>query len=220
VNETLFGGKRGGLLEKALIRAREMLEEEIGMFLLATDAILGKEVAEEEVEERDKGINLGEKEIRRMIISHLALNPEHDLPTSLALMSVVIDIERIGDFAKSIVELSEISKERLLSGRYAEYCLRLRDRLVELFRLTIDALVDEDVEKGREVMTRSPLVKEESERIIREVMEDKKATASLGATLSLLFWYFRRIAAHLSNVASAVVKPVDEIGFDDEGVTR
>jgi phosphate transport system protein len=214
--ETLFERRKEGLLNKALLQAGKMLEEEIGMFLLATDSILGKKVAEGEVEERDKGINLGEKEIRRMIVAHLALNPEYDLPVSLALMSVVVDIERIGDFTKSIVELGKISRERLLSGKYADYCLKLREQLVQLFQLTIDAFLKEDIEKGRKVMVTCPMVKEESERIVHEVMEDEGASAGIGATVSLLFWYFRRIAAHLSNVASAVVKPVDEIGFDDE----
>ena len=34
--------------------------------------------------------------------------------------------------------------------------------------------------------------------------------------LTLLARYFRRVSAHLSNIASSVVNPFDEIGFDDE----
>ena len=51
-------------------------------------------------------INAYEREVRRKVFTHLAVTGERDLHAGLVLVSVVIDIERIGDYTKNIVELA------------------------------------------------------------------------------------------------------------------
>ena len=46
----------------------------------------------------DKKINSFERDVRRKVMTHLAISGSQDLGSGLILTSVVIDIERIGDY--------------------------------------------------------------------------------------------------------------------------
>jgi phosphate uptake regulator len=59
-----------------------------------------------DIAEKDETINVGERMVRRMVAQHLTINPEQDLPSSLVLISIVHDVERIGDYTKGLIELS------------------------------------------------------------------------------------------------------------------
>ena len=55
--------------------------------------------------ERDGEVNELERTIRRQVVTHLAVpGSDADLPYSLLLISLVKDVERLGDYAKNLAE--------------------------------------------------------------------------------------------------------------------
>ena len=100
----------------------EMLEADREMFLAAASSLREHDDARIELDiyARDQMINAYEREVRRKVFTHLTLNRESSLHAGLVLVSVVIDIERIGDFTKNIVELALHHPNRLVCGPFED----------------------------------------------------------------------------------------------------
>ena len=62
--------------------------------------------------ERDVEVNTLERTIRKQVVAHLAIHANTpNLPYCLLLMSLVKDIERIGDYAKNLSEVMDIQPD-------------------------------------------------------------------------------------------------------------
>jgi Na+/phosphate symporter len=149
-----------------------------------------------------------------MIFEHLALNPSQDLPASLALISVVHDVERIGDYCKSLIEIGQWSHVCSSDSRYGEMCRNLFTSITPLFPQALEALRESDADLARQVMRQHEEIKAQTDQVFAVAMEDEEANRdtllhALGARL------LRRVSAHLSNVASSVANPLDRLGDDE-----
>ena len=98
--------KSDSLYEQALNRCHEMLEIDSQMFNESIKSLRNSDSSEIPIDifEMDKKINAFEREVRRKIMTHLSISGNKDLGSGLILISVVIDIERIGDLATNIAE--------------------------------------------------------------------------------------------------------------------
>ena len=67
----------------------------------------------------DKKINEFERDVRRKVMTHLVVSGNQYLGAGLILVSVVVDIERMGDYTKNIYELAIQHPKRLSAGNYA-----------------------------------------------------------------------------------------------------
>ena len=101
--------------EDALARMGDDFSEMLALsYGLTLDAgrILFQEASEghhrAELSKRDVQINKVQREIRKQVITHLTLNKDRgDVPYCLLLMSIVKDVERLGDYAKNLAEIRE-----------------------------------------------------------------------------------------------------------------
>ena len=103
----LFGGQN--LIEDAYDTTVTMLETDFEMFKAARHSLRESETAELpiDVRKKDKQINKYEREVRRNVLTHLTVAGTANLVPGLVLVSIVIDVERIGDYTKNIVDLAE-----------------------------------------------------------------------------------------------------------------
>ncbi len=211
--------KKKDLLRQSLDEAYKMMEKAEEMFKFATEVLFEKQSEAKDIYIQDQLINRYEIDIRRKILEHLSINPREDITSSLILTSVVIDIERIGDFSKNIIELARIYPERLTGRKYVPEILKLREKVDELFNLTKKSFREEDIEKGKIVMGQHARIAKECdsmlERLIKdERRRDKQAIACDRAIVcALAARYLKRVSAHLKNVASSVVNPFQRLGF-------
>ena len=208
--------KTRGLLLQALEETRGMLKREEKMFSAAVDSLMYNREADIDLNQYDKEINRGEKMVRRMMLEHLTVNPKQDLPACLVLISIVIDVERIGDYSKSIFELGRLYDEELVSDKYVDECHKMRQMIHPMFQQTIDGFIESRLDEAKGVMDKHKEIKANCDRLIRALVTDGDLPGGKSVVLTLLARYFRRVSAHLSNIASSVVNPFDEIGFDDE----
>ena len=101
---TLF--KSEGPLQEAYDEAILALRESHSMFDDAVAHLHSEGVMETDIYKRDRRINKYERSVRRKIVTHMSVSSKPDINLGLILTSIVIDIERIGDYTKNIVELA------------------------------------------------------------------------------------------------------------------
>lgn len=114
--------KKDTLMDRAYQRSFEMLDITREMFLKAKESLRFREgsAGDIDVREKDKQINSYEREVRRNVFNHLAVSGPEKLPSGLVLISIIIDIERIGDYTKNMVDLALNHPSRLYGGKFEE----------------------------------------------------------------------------------------------------
>ena len=67
----------------------------------------GKKSEIKALKKRDQEINNFQKNVRKKVITHFAVsNDMNHLPNGLVLLNIVVDIERVGDYTKNILDLA------------------------------------------------------------------------------------------------------------------
>ncbi|MCK5641451.1 MAG: PhoU domain-containing protein, partial [Gammaproteobacteria bacterium] len=112
--------KKDTLMDQAYQRSFMMLDLTREMFLKAKESLRFREDTDVDLDVRDKDleINKYEREVRRNVFNHLVVGGKADLPSALVLVSIIIDIERIGDYTKNIVGLALDHPGKLKGGKY------------------------------------------------------------------------------------------------------
>jgi phosphate transport system protein len=197
----------GTMLENA-----QTMFQEVGAFLLKGEK---RQDLSKRIYALDKKINSRERDIRRRIVKHLAIQPDEDVGSCLVLMSVVKDAERLGDYCKNFLEAAELIKEPADRKPYQDRFSELFTQVDQTFNLCRDAFVNSDEEKAKRIMKSERKIGAQFDRTI-----EKLATSSLppneAVCSALIARYFKRIVAHLSNIASSVVVPVSDIDFSEK----
>ena len=206
--EILQGPKRT-LVSDAIDEVLAMVQRAEQMFAASCGTLLDDRQAAD-LSRDDESINVGERMVRRLIFQHLMVNPQRDLPASLALLSIVHDVERLGDYAKSLAELNQWDELRRPGSRYGEACRELHGMIAPLFALASQAVRDSDADAARSLMQRHTEVKLRTDEMVTSAMADTGANRDT-VLYSLAARYLRRVSAHLSNVASSVVNPLDQL---------
>jgi phosphate transport system protein len=208
------GGDRLAHVEEVLQR---MFADDRHAFDLAMSALLGGAAPDsvgDELRATDHAVNEAEREIRRELVVHASVHGGVDTPAVLVYMSIVKDVERVGDYAKNIFDLAR-DGVTLRDDPDAPALLALRDEVSRLITRVGDIFRRSDTEEAREVLARGDeLLDEFDHRVSALVRGDDQGTHAVAT--ALLHRYLKRIVAHLLNVLSAVVMPVDRLDYFDE----
>src|SRR5690625_4624904 len=110
--------QKDDLYTQALQESYKMLDMDLEMFEASVETLRRSPVGEIPIDiyKMDKQINSYEREVRRKVMTHLSISGPANLSAGLVLVSVVIDIERIGDYAKNIYTLAKSHPARLHGG--------------------------------------------------------------------------------------------------------
>jgi phosphate uptake regulator len=211
----LFG--KENLLDQAIATTIKMLESDREMFVASVDSLRKRDDANLsfDIYEKDKQINAYEREVRRNVLTHLTVAGTANIVPGLVLVSIVIDVERIGDYTKNIVELASAHPTRLTGGIYEDDLADIEQIVTERFDRLNKIIGDMDIEEAKAVMSDHRNISARCDRILPEIIneKDKTLTAGNAVTLALYFRYLKRIGAHLTNIASSIVNPFPRIGF-------
>jgi phosphate uptake regulator len=213
--ERLFGtGKTSALVEASFRDISTMLQQSARMLDHSLAALLDHEELKVDLEDMDDVVDEGERMVRRSVLQHLSVNPQHDLVASLVLVSMVQDAERIGDFARGLAEVVGLAKSRR-EGPLAEELRSLAARVRPLFEASEKAFREDDAEGAREVIAKHRGIKADLIAFTQRIA-DSDLTADMALVYGSAARILRRISAHLSNIASTVVQPYDRIRHGDE----
>jgi phosphate uptake regulator len=201
------------LIVRAAQRADEALERARTLSEAAFAALLDGTKPDQDLYELDRQINDDEITVRRMVLEHLAANPKGDLAAGVVLISTIIDIERVGDYAKNVYEQSERLGEPWPAKDGFTEVRSLVEDLNKVFRETALAVHAGDRELARTTMDRQYELNQNCEKLLDEVSDATQLSAREVVVLALTIRYVKRMGAHLSNLASSIVNPFDRIGF-------
>ncbi len=213
--------KKDTLMDRSYKRSFMMLDLTREMFLKAKESLRFREDRDVDlnVRDRDLEINKYEREVRRNVFNHLVVGGKADLPSALVLVSIIIDIERIGDYTKNIVELAIDHPGKLTGGKFEEDLQRVEaaveDNLVQTracFETGDRNLALELLEKYKWV---NDVCDDTLEGLIKEA--DKDIRPGDAVALGIYFRWLKRINSHLRNITTSVVNPFDRIGFEPNG---
>lgn len=187
-------------------------------FDAAINTVLGgtaPEAVGKDIRKTDRSINKAERRIRRALIVHASTRgAAADIGSILVLMSITKDIERVGDYAKNIWDLADNGVDMTADDDVDE----LRKRRDAVSRLITDAsqiFATQDVEAAHATIQAADDLMDEFDAEIARLVTTE-APGSRAVPRALLYRYLKRITAHLMNVLSAVVMPVDRLDYYDE----
>jgi len=167
----------------------------------------------------DREVNRLEKGIRKRIVEHLSIQGSVDLPASLVLMSVVKDAERLGDYAKNIFEITELLEKPLDKNIFEDLFGDLDKKIINEFSQTRAAFIESDEKIARDILIIEREIVKTCDEILSKLAKSNFPT-NTAVCLTLLARYFKRTAAHLTNIASSVILPISDLDFFDERLRR
>lgn len=170
--------------------------------------------------DRDKRINYLERKIRRRVVSRLSLHSSQaEIPSALIFMNVVKDGERIGDYIKNLHDVGEMMPREPDRELYRQWLAEPSTTIATLFDKTRQAFQESNEAVAGQVIKTAKEQGRRYEKLIREITTSTIATHD-AVCLVLVLRFYKRVVAHMSNIASTVVMPVDMIDFYDEDVYR
>ncbi len=208
--------KSDNLFMQALNQSYEMLEIAHEMFKEAVESLRHTDTdVDVETKKKDKIINKYEREVRRKVITHLSVQGGGDLPAGMVLITIIIDIERIGDYTKNILDLATLHISKLESTDFLETITAVEQSVESMFVRTLECLKNNDEELALQLMAENKDVGKTCDEVISKLIKEEYPDLSVSdaVSLALYFRYLKRINSHLKNITSSVVNPFDRIGF-------
>jgi phosphate transport system protein len=209
--------RAGEGLEDAFEEFHQMLDHAHWMFTQA-NAALNRQIEVDSLRDplylRDQEINQLLREIRGRIVRHLTINPGMDVAASLALMSVAKDAERIGDYCKNVFEVARFYSEEFHVASYHDPLEAIRKDTEQLFTSVSDAFQRSDNAAAREARHAAVEIRGRCDDIIEQLLKDRENIRTHEAVAySLLARHYKRVAAHLANICTAVLGKVEKLDF-------
>ena len=146
--------RRDNLMAQAGTECAEMLDLCHGMVTAAVQSLRQRDDAAIDIDvyELDKKLNAFERDVRRKVMTHLSLGHSSDIASGLVLVSIVIDLERIGDYSKNIHDLARNHPKRLHGGVIEDDLGALEQEALANFDRTVKAFKGGDMDEARSLM--------------------------------------------------------------------
>ena len=197
-----------------------MLEKTHGMFRESLKLLRDGEPAEARLSiyEEDRIVNERQMEVRRKVLRYLAITGTVDLLPGLVLISIVIDIERIGDYTKNITELAMAQPGKLTCGSFETRVRNLEETVERLFCEVRPLLTSSNRQAARELCDDCSWIRKGADDILTELIKGADESLSRGQTAAIALYvrYLKRVGAHLLNILSSIVNPFERIGYREE----
>lgn len=196
---------------------QQMLGDDRHSFDLAISALLSganPEAVGPDLSQTDQRVNEAEQRIRRELIVHASARSAMSAPATLVYMSLVKDVERIGDYAKNIFDLAAEGID-LSSADDREELYAIAKRVSEMITQSGKVFAANDVDRARELSVAGNGMLDDFDRRVNALLSSDEL-ASIAVPRALLYRYQKRIVSHLMNLLSAVFMPVDRLDYFDE----
>ncbi len=168
------------------------------------------------LKKRDAEINVFQQDVRRKVVTHYAVSQSlKDLPSGLVLLNMVVDVERVGDYTKNILDLSLYYKDTIRAEDFSEDLAEIEKEVSSRFEKTIKAINSQDAEVAKSLMSSYKDVVSASDEIVKSCISGDISLGNESKTASLALYarYLKRIAAHLKNISTILVNPFEAVGY-------
>lgn len=194
-------------LNKEMIDMGRMIVQSIAMAIEALtdkDDILAKRIME-----GDDQVDHAQKKIENICFNLLIQQQPvaRDLRTVTAAMKMVTDMERIGDHAADISEMTILMGKESPIDKF-QHINKMASETVIMLNHSIEAYVERDKEKAKEVIVHDDVVDQLFDEVKKDIINlIQKGSGDAEDALDLLMVakYFERIGDHATNIAEWVI---------------
>ena len=194
-------------LNKEMIDMGRMIVQSIAMAIEALtdkDDILAKRIMV-----RDDQVDHAQKKIENICFNLLIQQQPvaRDLRTVTAAMKMVTDMERIGDHAADISEMTILMGKESPIDKF-QHINKMASETVIMLNHSIEAYVERDKEKAKEVIEHDDVVDQLFDEVKKDIINlIQKGSGDAEDALDLLMVakYFERIGDHATNIAEWVI---------------
>ena len=140
-----------------------------------------------------------------------------NIGSGLVLINIIVDIERIGDYSKNILDLAKHYPRKFVSEKFSENLSIIERVVIDRFSTTIQAVENMDEKIADDLITsyRNDLGKISDKIVASSISGEIEIDKENGtASVALYARYLKRIGAHLKNITSSVVNPFESIGYN------
>ncbi|MDD5823714.1 MAG: phosphate signaling complex protein PhoU [Firmicutes bacterium] len=130
-----------------------------------------------------------------------------DLRTVTAAMKMVTDMERIGDHAADISEITVLMGQNSPVEKY-DHIRKMASETMMMLNHSIEAYVEKDIPKAEEVIAHDDIVDKlfsEAKKDVIKLILDEPNEGEEATDLLMIAKYFERIGDHATNIAEWVI---------------
>lgn len=206
------------MLNQEMMHMGTMIEERIQK---AIEALIdGNTDLAKEIMDSDNEVDREQKIIESVCFNLLMQQQPvaRDLRVISAAMKMVTDMERIGDHAADISEMTIMMQSTSYPSQLEDIKKMASETILMLIR-SIEAYVEKDMEKARKVIAHDDVVDELFDRNKSDIIEmiHKDPTQGEQAVdLLMIAKYFERIGDHATNIAEWVIFALDDKKINTE----
>ena len=205
-------------LHVQLITLGSYCEKAISLSAKAISAVQNEEMARQ-VFDTDRDIDAKEREIENLCMSLLLHQHPvaRDLREISAALKMVSDMERIGDQAADIADLSLYIAKNATS--IPETITKMAEDTVTMVTESVDSFVKSDLELCRNVIRNDDLVDDAFNEIkskLADMIYGGKKKKKTGLDLLMTAKYFERIGDHAVNIAEWVEYSITGVHRNNE----
>ena len=206
-------------LSQAWASSNEMLTLSHAMFTDAINALRSGEKNKviKSIKQRDTDINNYQRDIRKKVVTYYSISKDvTNIDSGLVLINMVVDIERVGDYTKNILDLAKHHPKKLVSEKISDDLRIIEKAVIERFGNTVKTIqeMDEEIAKDLIKSYRNDLGKLSDNLVAASISGNLQVGEEHKASSMVLYArYLKRIGAHLKNITSVVVNPFESIGY-------
>ena len=195
-----------------------MLEDGHDVFVTASAALFGggkSKATKREVRSTDQEINEMQAEIRRSLMIHASVNPT-DLPLVLQYASIVKDAERVGDYAKNLYDLVRYGAS-FADAADEDELFGYRNGVASLILEAASVFEAMDTVRAQELIDKADGFLSDYDSHVKALCQVPPDTDAQYAVYRALYYRFlKRTTAHVMNVLTSLVQPLDRLDYYDE----
>ena len=179
-------------------------------FAMASEARTDKEdILAKRIMERDDHVDHAQKKIENICFNLLIQQQPvaRDLRTVTAAMKMVTDMERIGDHAAEISEMTILMGKESPIDKF-QHINKMASETVIMLNHSIEAYVERNKEKAKEVIEHDNVVDQlfdEVKKDIINLIQKDSGDGEEALDLLMVAKYFERIGDHATNIAEWVI---------------
>ena len=207
------------LLSQAWDESREMLEFSEDMFSSAVKYLRRgvKIKILKKLKKEDKKINEFQQNVRKKVVTHFSVSKNIDnLPNGLVLLNMVIDVERLGDYTKNILDMAIYYPEALVSEELLPELNTLENEVRLRFQKTCESIGRQDIVLAEHLLkTHQESLAIVSDNIVHNCISGKIdfENNKQATVVPLYARYLKRIGSHLKNISTTMINPYEYIGY-------
>ena len=169
------------------------------------------------LKKRDREINEFQKSVRKKVVTHFSISQKvKDFPSGFVLLNIVVDVERLGDYTKNILDLAIHYPDPLVSEDCLSSLKEIEDDILSRFADTLTAIEQQDEKLAKKLLkSYRKSFSSISDKIVNDSISGQQGYRDQkeAAAVTLYARYLKRVGGHLKNITTTMLNPYEEIGY-------